>query len=62
MTDKVEKENVQIEYSPTNKIWGYFTTNKIQGTEFRNFRNYALGGNGKKFNRYLKGMARKIYT
>ena len=47
MTDEVEKENVQIEYSPTDKMWGYFTTNTIQGTEFRNFRNYALGGNGK---------------
>ena len=30
MTDQVEKENVKIEYCPTDNMWGYFTTNTTQ--------------------------------
>ena len=37
MTDQVEKENVQIEYFSTDKIWGYFMTKPAQGEKIRNF-------------------------
>ena len=45
MTDKFEKENLQIKYFPTYDMWGYFMTNPTQGGKFRNFRNHVLGGN-----------------
>ena len=38
MTDQVEKENVQIEYCPTDKIWGDFMIKPAQGEKIRNFR------------------------
>ena len=31
MTDQVEKENLQIEYCPTDKEWGCFTKKPTQG-------------------------------
>ena len=45
MTYKVLKENVQIKYFPTDKMWGYFMTKPTQRSNFRNFRNDVLGGN-----------------
>ena len=42
MMDKVEKENAQIKYFPTDKMWGYFTKNPTQGLKFRNFRKCVL--------------------
>ena len=45
MTYKVLKENVQIKYCPTDKMWGYFMTNPTQVEDFMNFRNYIIGIN-----------------
>ena len=45
MTDKVEKENVQIKCCTRDKMWGYFMTQQIRGGKFRTFRKYLLGGN-----------------
>ena len=45
MTYKVLKENLQIKYCPTDKMWGYFMTKPTQRSNFRNFRNDILGGN-----------------
>ena len=45
MTDQVEKENLQIESCPIDKMWGYFMTKTTQGPKFKNLRNYVLGGN-----------------
>ena len=45
MKDIFEKENLQIGYFPTDKMWGYFLINPIQGEDFRIFRNYILGRN-----------------
>ena len=41
MSDKVEKDNVQIKYFPKDIVWGYFMTNPKQGGFFRSF---LLGG------------------
>ena len=40
---QVEKENVQINYCPTDEIWGDFMTKPTQGEKFGDFRNYLLG-------------------
>ena len=45
MTDKFEKENLQIKYCPTDNMWGDFMTKPTQGAKFRNFKNYVFGGN-----------------
>ena len=45
MADQVENENSQIKYFPIDEMWGYFITNPTQGENFRNLRNYVLGGN-----------------
>ena len=45
MTDQVEKENVQIKFCQTDKMWGYFMTNPTQESNFSNFRNCIFGVN-----------------
>ena len=45
ITYKFLKENVQIKYCPTDKMWGYFMTKPTKRSNFRNFRNDVLGGN-----------------
>ena len=45
ITYKVLKENLQIKYCPTYKMWGYFMTIPTQRSNLRNFRNNVLGGN-----------------
>ena len=43
MIDKVEEENLHIEYCPMDYMWGYFMKKTTQGKMFRNFMNYILG-------------------
>ena len=43
MIDKVEEENLHIEYCPMDQMWGYFMKKTTQGKMFRNFMNYILG-------------------
>ena len=45
MTNKVEKENVQIKYCSTGEMWGDFATNPTQGAKIRNLKTYVLDGN-----------------
>ena len=45
MSDQVEKENSQIRYCPTDKMWVYLMKKATQGETFRNLRKYVLCGN-----------------
>ena len=45
MSDQVEKENSQIRYCPTDKMWVYLMKKATQGETFRNLRKYVLFGN-----------------
>lgn len=43
VTDQVERENLQIEYCPTNEMLGDFLTKPLQGSKFQKLRNEILG-------------------
>ena len=45
MTNLVEKENVQIKYCPTDKMWGDQMTNPTQEANFGTLGNHVLGVN-----------------
>ena len=43
VTDQVELGNVQVEYMPTDDMWGDYMTKPLQGEKFRKFRAMILG-------------------
>ena len=43
LTDQVEKENLSIEYCPTDVMWADFMSKPLQGEKFRKFRDEILG-------------------
>ena len=43
VTDQVELGNVQVEYMPTDDMWGDYMTKPLQGEKFRKFRALILG-------------------
>ena len=45
MIDQVKRENLQIEYCPTDEVWGDFTTKPTQGAKPCNFRNCVFDEN-----------------
>ena len=42
---KLLNKERKIKYFPKDDVWGDFITKPTQGTKFRRFRNYVLGGN-----------------
>ena len=43
IADQVAKGNVQVEYCPTDEMWGDFMTKPLQGKKFIYFHNLILG-------------------
>ena len=43
LTDQVEKGNLDIQYCPTEKMWGDYMTKPLQGEKFEQFCNNILG-------------------
>ena len=43
ITDRVNMKEVAIEWCPTKKMVADFMTKPLQGSHFRNLRNYIMG-------------------
>ena len=47
ITDLVEKEEVKIEYCPTNKMTADYMTKPLHGSKFKIFRSEIMGNDNK---------------
>ncbi|KAL7565950.1 hypothetical protein ACA910_008408 [Epithemia clementina (nom. ined.)] len=45
ITDQVEKEQVKIEYCPTDELWADYMTKPLMGSKFKKFRERIMGMN-----------------
>ncbi|KAL7571371.1 hypothetical protein ACA910_007683 [Epithemia clementina (nom. ined.)] len=45
ITDQIEKEQVKIEYCPTDELWADYMTKPLMGSKFKKFRERIMGMN-----------------
>ena len=43
LSDQVEQKNLEVEFRPTDKMWGDFMSKPLQGRKFVDFRRHIMG-------------------
>ena len=54
LTDQVEKENLSVEFCPTDVMWADFITKPLQGEKFRKFCDEILGQSSTEWNEWVE--------